>query len=351
MLVGAVDVGKSTLTLEAANAALRAGRAPAILDTDLGQGEVGPPGTIGIMRLDEPAASSILRYLRTADRLLPGRVVGLYVVGSIALGAYRPKRSDVDIIVVVDDSSVPVAALRRLHLLTALRSGPASFLRGGLGLPGVCNATFVAADDLTERGYRQIEVLAELFTVVPLDAIYASPLGRAQATAETIARRNGARVITVDALREIQPGDFGGTEIPAIFAAVRAFFASPDTDWDTPYLGGETYRELRERVWPLIEEHGRRRDWRRVAVVAHGGVNNAVIGRVLGAEGPGLANIDQDFGCVNMIDYGGDRPVLRLLNFTAYDPLKTGLEVSSLDVLRDVLESAFQVSFDQGVPK
>ena len=60
---------------------------------------------------------------------------------------------------------------------------------------------------------------------MPLDAIYASPLGRAQATAETIARRNGARVITVDALREIQPGDFGGTEIPAIFAAVRAFFA------------------------------------------------------------------------------------------------------------------------------
>ncbi len=229
---------------------------------------------------------------------------------------------------------------RRLYLI---RHGETLYGGGGAGP--------LAGDDLTERGYRQIEALAELFTVVPLDAIYASPLGRAQATAETIARRNGARVITVDALREIQPGDFGGTEIPAIFAAVHAFFASPDTDWDTPYLGGETYRQLRERVWPLIEEHGRRRDWKRVAVVAHGGVNNAVIGRVLGAQGPGLANIDQDFGCVNMIDYAGDRPVLRLLNFTAYDPLKTGLEVSSLDVLRDVLESAFRVSFDEGAPK
>jgi len=224
-------------------------------------------------------------------------------------------------------------------------------IRHGETLYGGDGAAPLAGGDLTDRGYRQIETLAELFTAVPLDAIYASPLGRAQATAQTIARRTGTPVTTLEALHEIQPGDFGGTEIPAIFAAVRAFFASPDTDWDTPYLGGETYRQLRERVWPLIEEHGRRRDWKRVAVVAHGGVNNAVIGRVLGAEGPGLANVDQDFGCVNMIDYAGDRPVLRLLNFTAYDPLKTGLEVSSLDVLRDVLESAFRVSFDEGAPK
>lgn len=206
----------------------------------------------------------------------------------------------------------------------------------------------LAGDDLTERGYQQIEALAALFAEVPLDAIYASPLGRAQATASTIARRNGAAVTTVAGLREIEPGDFSAQEIPAIFAAVRAFFVSPDTDWDTPYLGGETYRQLRDRVWPLIEEHARRHDWRRIAVVAHGGVNNAIVGRVLGAEGPGLVNVDQDFGCVNIIDYVADRPILRLLNFTAYDPLKTGLEVPSLDVLKDVLEAAFQLSLDDG---
>lgn len=57
LLVGATDVGKSTLTLEAANAAVRAGRRAGILDTDLGQGEIGPPGTLGIVRLEEPVAS------------------------------------------------------------------------------------------------------------------------------------------------------------------------------------------------------------------------------------------------------------------------------------------------------
>lgn len=57
LLVGATDVGKSTLAVAAANAALRAGRRAAILDADLGQGEVSPPGTLGIVRLEEPVAS------------------------------------------------------------------------------------------------------------------------------------------------------------------------------------------------------------------------------------------------------------------------------------------------------
>ncbi len=34
------------------------------------------------------------------------------------------------------------------------------------------------------------------------------------------------------------------------------------------------------------------------------------------------------------------RPVVRLLNFTAYDPLKADLEASSMDVLRAILESS-----------
>ena len=35
------------------------------------------------------------------------------------------------------------------------------------------------------------------------------------------------------------------------------------------------------------------------------------------------------------------RPVLRLLNFTAYDPLKADLESSSMDVLLAILETGF----------
>ena len=43
----------------------------------------------------------VQRYLRLADRLLPGMITGFYVTGSVALGAYRPGRSDIDFVAVL----------------------------------------------------------------------------------------------------------------------------------------------------------------------------------------------------------------------------------------------------------
>jgi broad specificity phosphatase PhoE len=219
-------------------------------------------------------------------------------------------------------------------------------VRHGETLYGGAREGALPGQDLTERGYRQIEALGEMLSGVSLDAIYASPLGRAQASARTLAAKTGAPVTTVESLCEIIPGDLAQLDMAQIFAAVRGFFANGDTDWDTPYLGGETYRTLRDRVWPLFEDLLRRSDWRRIAVVAHGGVNNAVIGHVIGALGPRLANVEQDFGCVNIIDVVADRPILRLLNFTAYDPLKTSMETSSLEILKGVLEAGLAITLE-----
>lgn len=199
-------------------------------------------------------------------------------------------------------------------------------------------------DDLTPEGYRQIEALEQVLRPTTIDAIFASPLERAQATARTLAGVSGVPITTVDTLREIMPGDLSvltASTTQGVAGFLRqaiGYFVDPDTRWDTPYLGGESYRDLRERVWPFFADLAGRKDWRRVLIVAHGGVNNALIGRILGTGEPGLANIEQDFGGLNIIDLVGDRPVVRLLNFTAYDPLKANLEASSMDVLRGILE-------------
>ncbi|MEV0702545.1 aminoglycoside adenylyltransferase domain-containing protein [Saccharopolyspora sp. NPDC050389] len=52
--------------------------------------------------LQHDAESAVARYLTAADRLLPGKITGFYVVGSAALGAWRPGRRDIDLIAVVD---------------------------------------------------------------------------------------------------------------------------------------------------------------------------------------------------------------------------------------------------------
>jgi broad specificity phosphatase PhoE len=204
-------------------------------------------------------------------------------------------------------------------------------------------------DDLTPDGYRQIEALEELVRPTTMDAIYASPLERAQATARTLAGSSGVPITTVESLREITPGDLSlvkastTEDVSGFLRQAIGYFVDPETRWDTPYLGGETYRGLRDRVWPFFVALMEDPSWRRVLVVAHGGVNNAVIGRVLGTAEPGLANIEQDFGGLNIIDILEGRPVLRLLNFTAYDPVKAGLESGSMDILRSILEGGLGV--------
>jgi predicted nucleotidyltransferase len=46
-------------------------------------------------------------YARLVDDQLPGRIRGLYLHGSLALGDYRPGRSDVDFVAVSDTALQP----------------------------------------------------------------------------------------------------------------------------------------------------------------------------------------------------------------------------------------------------
>ncbi|HZG88739.1 MAG TPA: aminoglycoside adenylyltransferase domain-containing protein [Pseudonocardia sp.] len=112
--------------------------------------------------LPPPVARSVTGYRRLADRLLPGRVTGLYVVGSVALGAYRPARSDIDLVVVLDGPPRPddLGRLRRLHLGSAAATAARSVRRGRSPLRGTCNAVFVHAADLTVPVTRIVPVAA-----------------------------------------------------------------------------------------------------------------------------------------------------------------------------------------------
>ena len=90
-------------------------------------------------------------YLRAADRLLPGQLVGCYLVGSTALGAYRPGRSDIDLIAVLDDGPLTGdRLLRRLRVLHAAQAPRvlAAAARAGR-LHATCNVAFVPAAQLS----------------------------------------------------------------------------------------------------------------------------------------------------------------------------------------------------------
>ncbi len=54
MVLGAVDVGKTSFCTYLANTALRAGCSVGIVDADVGQSDIGPPCTIGFARITKP---------------------------------------------------------------------------------------------------------------------------------------------------------------------------------------------------------------------------------------------------------------------------------------------------------
>jgi hypothetical protein len=65
-----------------------------------------------------PAVGDVVRtYLRLADQEVPGLIQGLYIVGSVALGEFRPRASDVDVVAVTDQAldGEALAGLDRTH--------------------------------------------------------------------------------------------------------------------------------------------------------------------------------------------------------------------------------------------
>jgi hypothetical protein len=99
------------------------------------------------------AVSLALRsYLRAADRILPGGIIACAVTGSIALGAYRPGRSDIDLVAVIADEwrKRPdlIRRLRALHLsqIPRLTARAAS----GKGVSACCNTAFIWESDVSE---------------------------------------------------------------------------------------------------------------------------------------------------------------------------------------------------------
>lgn len=112
-----------------------------------------PPGSGDGVAAETGAAEAergARAYLRLADRLLPGRIAGFYLVGSAALGDFRPGRSDIDFVAVVDGEPAEqdLRRLRALHLVAGLRSGVAAARRGWSPATNTCNGVFVRQGDL-----------------------------------------------------------------------------------------------------------------------------------------------------------------------------------------------------------
>lgn len=140
--------------------------------------------------------------------------------------------------------------------------------------------------ELTERGRNQARRVADYVAARDHpDAVYASPLRRAQQTAEALARSLNLDLRFHPGLRELSFGDAEGltvSEARERFAPVIARTEDED-DVDAGWPGGETRREFYRRVQEAVEDIVTAHSGQTVAIVTHGGVISSFLAHI--AEG------------------------------------------------------------------
>ena len=123
---------------------------------------------------------------------------------------------------------------------------------------------------LNELGREHARELAEALAADPPAAVYTSPLRRAYDTAAIVADRLGLRLEAVEALREIDVGEWMGLTR----AEVEQRYPNDYRRWigfGQGWQHGETYEELAERVAPALLAIADRHRGERVLAVTHGG--------------------------------------------------------------------------------
>jgi len=66
--------------------------------------------------------------------------------------------------------------------------------------------------------------------------------------------------------------------------------------------------------------------------VAHGGTNRMILSRTLGGGLDTFGRLEQDAGCINIIDLDPDGSfLLRLINYTPGSPIKAAMRLSTME--------------------
>jgi alpha-ribazole phosphatase/probable phosphoglycerate mutase len=168
---------------------------------------------------------------------------------------------------------------------------------------------------LSDNGVRQFEDLAAQLAGVNLAGVYASDLTRALTGAQIINREREAPMQIIPEFREIHFGAWEGlsfTEIAARYPAELEARFRDLTSFRIP--GGESLLDVSARVLPRLSDLINRHLEEAFIIVAHAGVNRVILSEALGLPLDHLFRLDQNYGCLNIIDYFPDMAVVRLLN-------------------------------------
>ncbi len=170
--------------------------------------------------------------------------------------------------------------------------------------------------DMTKTGNLQMEKIAERLSLTEIKAIYSSDLKRSNKGALQISRYHDVLIYSLPELREMSFGDWEGLTLSEIENRFPGEMQKRQADllhYNVPGEG-ESIKQFSERILNCFERILEEQKDNDFVIVAHGGVNRVILCNALGLDLSKIFNLQQDYGCLNIIDYFSDSILVRLIN-------------------------------------
>ena len=123
--------------------------------------------------------------------------------------------------------------------------------------------------DVTEKGQKQLDALAERMKSVHFDKIYSSHLIRARKTADAMNTGSDAPIEIKDAFLEIYMGDLEDHPVAEMSGEPRRRWFEELYNFEAP--GGESMDDVAKRAWNGLMEVVRENEGKTVGIATHGG--------------------------------------------------------------------------------
>ena len=175
---------------------------------------------------------------------------------------------------------------------------------------------------ITAKGRLQIDVLAERFKDIKLDALYSSDLRRTVETAGAILKYHDLPLQTMKELREINLGVCEGMsfgEMAEYNPQQMRYFNNDPKRWRAP--GAESVEECVNRVMTAITDIAEANDGKTVAVVSHGMAIRSLIAEITGVKSSEIEKLPHgDNTSVCLLRYESGKFELEYFNDNSHLP-------------------------------
>ncbi len=193
---------------------------------------------------------------------------------------------------------------------------------------------------LTDWGREQAALMCDYVKELSFDKAVCSGLPRTVETAEGILKGRGLKIEVMSEFEEIRSDPDRYKNLKSLHDVAYAFEGAHLPG--ARYGEGESFLEFEARIVTGMMHLVADKSWQNLALIAHGGVNRAILGWASGASLGAFHAFDQNTCCLNIVDVDthpdtGEirRMTVRGMNITPYDPVKKNVDNDASAVGKD----------------